>query len=100
MVLGIYRKTGLKISRADIPLHQKTYGLFGMGSEKILDFISSVSVKLDMIQHNKHTVQRAHSKRFLLFLLSRSYWDFLSLSGYSWKDAKVVKDADSLPGDV
>lgn len=62
MALGIYKKTGLKMSRADIPLHQKAYGLFRIPvgwapSEKILDFILSVNVKLDLIQHDKHAVQ-------------------------------------------
>lgn len=63
MALRIYKKNGLKISRADIPQHQKAYDvLFGMPagwapSEKILDFISSVSVNADVTQQDKHTVQ-------------------------------------------
>lgn len=59
---GYIKKTGPKINRSDIPLHQKVYGLFRIPvgwapSKKIMDFIRSLSVKLDMIQHDKHTLQ-------------------------------------------
>lgn len=54
------KRTEHKWSR--YPIAPKAYRLFRIlvgwaPSEKILDFISSVSVKLDMIQHDKHTVQ-------------------------------------------
>lgn len=59
MALGIYKKPGPKISRSD---NSKVYGLFRIPvgwapSKKITDFIRSLSVKPDVIQCDKHTVQ-------------------------------------------
>lgn len=73
----------------------------GLPSEKILDFISSASIKPDVIQHGKCFVHPESSLQQVSSISAfKKLLGFFEVFRTFMKQCKSSDDADSLPGDV